>query len=369
MSIIAENVARMNSLSAVNVKPVGMNCNLHCDYCYYRDVGFNYYMPTHILKNTISATLQLGSDNLAFIWHGGEPLLAGIDFYLLALSYIERFRRPTQHITHLIQTNATLINEQWADFFRENNFKVGVSLDGSEEMHDSFRKTRRGRSSWQHTINGIRLLIERGVSVGALGVITYRHRNKFRETFDCIVKSGIRSASFDPCCAPEYLLPWQDYANFMIGLFDYWLSTGTSKIKVEPFVDIIKCMLYKQSSMCWLNGNCNDMICVEANGTFVPGCDFLFSVLNREKRYLNKPALLNCIHNWAKGKEIKGMERNSPTCNTCRWNGICHGGCPRHRMVLPYKPLDRDYYCPAYKMIFSHIEKNIEKFKRRYRLT
>ncbi len=352
------------TLQVVNFKPLGKKCNLACDYCYYSSA----YTPAkpdimsfETLQHIFSRIFAAGPGPITLVWHGGEPLLAGKTFYHNVNRLISSFRHFSRPVIQVIQTNGTLIDDEWAQLFAQNGYKIGISIDGPLDNHNTFRHDAWGRASLPYTLRGMEILKKTGLHVNVLVVLTYANISSLIHIYEWLAEFGARNLSIDPCCTPEYLLDWQTYADAVCQLFDY-VYPKKNYPKISLFEEIIAAMQKKQSSICWLRGTCNDMVSFEVDGSFVQGCDFLFSfprtgipgkANGHGHDYETAAVSIN------PGNQ-QYLERNRKKCSACEWSHICGGGCPRYRYVMPGKVLDSDYFCPAYKKIFSFIEKKLK---------
>ena len=172
------------------IKVVGNSCNLACDYCFYggKEKPPLRVISDELIESFIAQFMEMFSGRIRFVWHGGEPLLAGIPFFERAISYENKYLKSGDRIENLLQTNAVLINDSWAQFFKDNGFRIGVSLDGNQKSHDLFRKNRDGRGSFQRTMRGIRTLKRFGIMPGIIQTLTRSNIANIEEDFQQLDK-------------------------------------------------------------------------------------------------------------------------------------------------------------------------------------
>lgn len=214
-------------ISTLLIEPVGGKCNLVCSYCYHSNIrgGELLAMPQKILERIIMEVLKVNEERIKFLWHGGEPMLAGINFYRRVVELQKNYRRSEeQTINNHIQTNATLINEKWARFFKENSFKVSTSIDGPEWLHDRFRRTKLNQGSFQEVIRGIRILREWGMNVGVVTTINYFNVKYPREIYETLIDLGLKGFDLNIASdipGAETIAPSEEETvNFLKEVFD-----------------------------------------------------------------------------------------------------------------------------------------------------
>ena len=213
------------------VKPTAMACNLNCRYCFYsQQLRKKEIMSDEVLKTLIKEVCNYNSDTARFYWHGGEPLLAGQEFYERVITYQQKFKKPGQEIFNGLVTNGTLIDKRWAVFFRENKFGIGISLDGPREFHNQYRLFPNGQGSFDKVMDGIRILKKEGVNFHVLCVITNPTTEGPQKLFDFFVKEEITEINLIPAIGiqTDDGLSFQEsvnlahYVDFLIEIFDLW---------------------------------------------------------------------------------------------------------------------------------------------------
>lgn len=351
------------------------NCNNACDYCY---LGCN----NNISKNTISLDtikkiineyylylqdFPIEERFLTIIWHGGEPLIMGKEFYEKVLNIQKECNKKFRvKFTNGIETNGTLLTEEWVDFLEKNNFHIGISIDGPEFVHDIHRRDKNHNSSFSRTLKGIEILEKKKIPFSVISVITDKNYTYYKEMLDFFLKFNyLRYADFLPGYDPDgkigYLSP-ENYGNFLISLFDYWISKGGSeKLQIRYFDDIIlkvSNQITKNTPIgCEIMGRCGEIQYVTEEGELYP-CVTLpqnedFAMGNFHNENFSDMIKSNNYQNFQ-----SKFNNLSDDCKSCSVFSICKGGCATRRFYHPNKESDgKDYFCVARKMIINKIKK------------
>ncbi len=343
-------------ISAAVITPVGYRCNLDCDYCFNKR-GHNVakhpaVMSEEILEKAIREVLSV-SENPKFIWHGGEPLLAGIGFYQKALALEQKYGLPLDRARNAVQTNGTLLDEDWALFFKENNFEVGLSLDGPEEIHNAHRKYPSKQGSFPHVMRAIENLNKHKNSFGIVTVITDKVLHPPGTFLDFFIRNKLSHLSINPCLTPGFAA--QDYADFMCRLFDAWLTSDMPELNVSLFDGLIQSFLNLHSNICWLNGHCHKIIRVDQAGDVWPCCDRYLPFKQYKFGNIQKDSLAEILAGTAYGRFRDTFGKLPARCAKCEWNHICKGGCAYHRLIHGQGEDAEDFLCGAYKQIFQYV--------------
>jgi uncharacterized protein len=354
----------------VIVKPVGENCNLRCTYCYelnhakqeniLRTVDKKNNSPVmkeDILEEIISKILSLYPLRINFSWHGGEPLLAGIDFYENVVNLIEKYRKPGQEVKNSIQTNGTLINDTWITFFQKNSFIVGVSLDGPKELHDQYRRYPNGKGTHKDVTRGINKLKKSSVTWGIIGVMTSDTNPEL--FFDYFIKQGIFEFYTNLRCDTEAFLSREEYLDYMIKIFDCWLKSEKSNIRIEFLDNIIWGLLGYTPRLCFMDKACNRFITIGIDGDVAPGCSLLFHYYDRKINVKDPRFPANLIEELSNFSDDLYTQEEE-YCSSCELRRICHGGCSYNKILRTKKVRGKDYYCEAYQKLFKHISEKID---------
>lgn len=351
-------------------KPVGALCNLRCGYCYY--IGKQsihgdarpLLMSDDILEKYIVQHIEATTDDVIFFsWHGGEPLMAGIDFFRKAVSLQEKYKPAGKEIINGIQTNATLIDWDWAYFLAQEKFLVGISIDGPGDLHNQYRKAADGNSSLQQVLKGYDILQRSGIKPEILCVVSsfnvkfplvvydfFRELGAENITFLPLVEKRPRSASG----VSRATVPATEFGSFLMAVFDEWLEKDIGKIKIQIIEEAARTAFGQKHTLCIFRENCGGVPVVELNGDFY-SCD----------HYVDKEHLVGNISDGTiaefldsdRQKEF-GMLKSLTLpryCLECDVRSLCNGECPRNRFIkTPDGEPGLNYLCEGYKAFFHH---------------
>jgi uncharacterized protein len=347
------------------IKPVSADCNLSCRYCFYRRVGGMYpqaprhRMPPEVLERLVSAYLrECRTSTATFTWQGGEPLLAGLDFYVDAFGLMARLGRGGQPVANAVQTNATLIDREWARLFAAYSVLVGVSLDGPPHIHDHYR-SRSDESTFDAVMAGIEHLRQARVEFNVLTMITSASAPHGPEIYRFLRDEGFAHLQFIPCVEAdprtgqpaEWTVSPEAFGNFLCAVFDAWREEAADAVSIRLFDAIMEREICGRGSLCELDGPCSGYLVVEHNGDVYP-CDFF---VRPEWR------LGNVMHDsfdevfsndrW----DAFGAQRQAclAACGGCEWLELCRGGCGKDRL-LAGGVHQRTYLCEGYRRFFAH---------------
>lgn len=348
----------------VIVKPVGAHCNLRCDYCYYLDKRKLYPKDSEMLMSErhlelfIRQYLEAQTQReVMFIWHGGEPLLRGKEFYRKALALQQHYGRGF-HIDNCIQTNGTLLDDEWCRLFKAHNFLVGVSIDGPKEFHNAHRG-----NSFDLVTRGVRLLNTHGVEWNAMAVVNstnVRHPLKFYDFFKGI---GCRFIQFEPIVetidgrlTPESITG-EEWGDFLCKIFDEWYMKDVGEVFIQYFESTIANWAGVKPSLCSLAPVCGQSAAMEHNGDLYSCDHFVFP-----EHLLGNPLVSekDTITSLMFSKRQKQFGESKYTalprqCHECRWLRLCWGECPKNRIAKDcYGNLGLNHLCPGLKHFFSH---------------
>lgn len=356
------------------VKPVGALCNLRCKYCYYLEkkdlYPGSFIMSDDILEQYIIQHIEASTEEtISFSWHGGEPLLAGLDFFKKAVAIQQKHKPANRTIINGIQTNGTLIDDTWADFLADEKFVVGISIDGPGDLHNRFRTTPDGRSSLSMVLRGYEILRKHKISCEILCVVnSYNVRfplvvyNFFREleakyiTFLPLVerrpgtKSGVSHAS----------VPSGAFGLFLNSVFDEWIENDIGEVKIQIFEEAARTAFNQDHTLCIFRENCGGVPVLEHNGDFY-SCD----------HFVNSA---NLIGNIMEGSVTSFLDDERQTafgqaksltlpryCRECEVRAMCNGECPKNRFInTPDGESGLNYLCLGYKTFFNHCRPFVE---------
>ena len=366
----------MPSLS-VMFKTVSTDCNLDCSYCYYRESLAGKQVrriDPAMLEEFIPQYMEYVADTrqAVFGWQGGEPTLAGLDFFRRVIELEARHARRGTAISNVLQTNGTLLNDEWGSFLSTYNFLVGVSLDGPQTIHNSERKDRGGHGSFQRVVAGIDVLRRHNAALNILCVVGPHNVSRAHELMDFFRGEGFTYLQFMPAMAfqaiepekpPAYLVSSEQYGEFLTDLFDEWYQDGIPRISIRTFDNFLQSYLGIQNELCAHSDNCNAGIVVEYNGDVYP-CDF----------YIHPQWKLGNIFQQSLKEMVESPERMAfirqkmplpDECQRCDWQNLCRGGCFRNRTIHKDGSLAPEYFCQSYKRFFSHANSRLQSLSQR----
>jgi uncharacterized protein len=348
------------------IKPASHDCNMACDYCYYRPVSEVYpdKKRPRITPEIFDAVCQqyraLAPGDIKVGWQGGEPTLMGLDFFREAIEVETRNARSGDCWGNSLQTNGVLLDDEWCRFLAQNHFLVGISVDGPPELN-GMRKFHNGKPAHEVAMRGIDLLEKHGVEFNVLVVISQANREHPREVFQFLVDNDLHFSQFIPCTEPTgearhvspHSISAEQYADFMIGIFDAWVENDDPSYYVRRIDNWLHQFFGLPPECCEYREDCSNLVTIEWNGDVYP-CDFFV-----EPRYRMGNVLEQTLEQMLKGPEfrafVKAAEHVPQMCRDCEWLGVCHAGCFRHRQKLGIEGEDKPYLCEAKKRIFSHV--------------
>jgi uncharacterized protein len=378
----------------VLAKPTGAICNLDCKYCFFLSKemlypGDRFRMSDEMLRTYIRGLLEsqpLGDVNVA--WQGGEPTLIGIEFFRRAIAYVDEYRKPTQNILHTIQTNGTLLDDEWCAFFKQHNFLVGLSIDGPRAMHDAYRVDKRGAGSFDAVMRGHEVLRKHNVDVNVLCTIHAANGDHPLEVYR-FFRDDLQVAymQFIPIVerTTEALIPianlgWgkrpggdrplytqhggqvtdrsvgaAQFGRFLVAIFDEWVRRDVGKVFVQSF-DVALGSWLGQHNLCIFSPTCGNAVALEHNGDLY-SCDHYVEPEFKLGNILQTPMreMLNSPKQRAFGQHK--LDSLPKYCRECTVLFACYGECPRNRFInAPDGEPGLNYLCAGYKHFFSHID-------------
>jgi uncharacterized protein len=354
----------------VMLKPVSGSCDLRCEYCFYRDemekrgkdsFGF---MGENTLKDVIRKVLEESDTSCVIGFQGGEPTLRGIDFFCKAVEYQRLYNRKGLAVCNIIQTNGYGLTEEFLDFFAENHFLVGVSLDGDSYMHDSFRKGRDGQGTYEKVLHNIRKIQERSMEYNILTVVNKKTAKHAARIYREYKKLGFQYLQFIPCLNPlgeedrqyPFGLTPQAYGKFLKELFDVWYQDRKSGggLSIQLFDNYRMILRGECPEMCGMSGGCDRQYIIEADGQTYP-CDFY--VLDGYQLGEFACTSIDELEERRKSIQFRELSRKLPEkCAGCEYISLCQGGCRRYRE--PWESGRSRYhlnrFCEEYKDFFAY---------------
>ena len=353
-------------------KPVSGICNLNCKYCYYVSKPKELYpqvksflMTDETLSSFIKQYIEAMPQYCSFHWQGGEPLLAGKDFFKKVVSLQNTHRLPNQIITNALQTNGTLLDEEWCDFFRENHFLIGISIDGAPQWHDYYRKDRNGNNTFYQTWAGLELLEKTGVDFNVLVTLNNRNISHGGNIYRYFTNRNIRHLQFIPIVErtkdgriADFSCNAEQYGKFLLETFEIWFNRDIGKVSVRFFDNVIHTILYGQSEMCCYARRCANAFVLEFNGDLYV-CDHFVFPEWKIGNILETP-LVELLQS-SKIEEFAKLKTELPdVCKDCEFLNYCWSGCPKHHIPSDTSAKRVNYLCQSYKMFFS---KSLDKFE------
>jgi uncharacterized protein len=381
--ILPENAPEAFHLLA---KPTGAICNLDCAYCFFLDKevfypGSKFRMSDEVLERYIRQLIESHQvDQVNIAWQGGEPTLMGLDFYRQALNLADKHRRPGMTFLHTMQTNGTLLDDEWCQFFKEHNFLIGISIDGPRELHDVYRVDKGGASTFDKVMRGLRLLQKHGVDYNILTTVNrvnadqplevYRFLRdeagtdwmQFIPVVERFDADGLRLYQQGSTVSERSVLPEQ-FGRFLSTIFDEWVRNDVGRVYVQTIEAAIRNWVGLPSSgMCVFNETCGLGLAIEHNGDLY-ACDHFV-----EPSYLlGNIQDEHMIELVASEQQVKfGQDKRDtlPTyCLDCDVRFACHGECPKNRFITsppgeatPGGEPGLNYLCAGFKHFFHHID-------------
>ena len=354
------------------LKPVGSKCNLSCSYCYYpqnqkpsdnNNQFWSIEFGKQVIKELVNFESRRGNSKVSVTWHGGEPLLAGVDWYSSIFEYQKSFSKI--HFSNSFQTNGTLLSEEYCELFKNSNASIGISLDGPANIHNTHRKTKGKQNTFDKIMNGINLCRKKEIRFGVLCVVTKDSVHLSKEIIEFFFQNDIYGLDF----LPVYSLNESEKQVFSLGIspneffvfmktvFDWYIEKDNPSIKIRSIVSMIELLLGGQGGVCTISGNtCGSFLTIESDGS-VSFCDDynaeIFPVLGN---------ILKCSISEIIQSELFFQSRRltlsrssmSLDCKNCNIKKICRGGCPRHWEK------ESNYFCNYYRKIFPYIAEKIQ---------
>ena len=375
----------------VMLKPAGAHCNLACKYCYYLEKNKLYptaqrhLMSDEMLEQFTREYIEAQTMNqMLFTWHGGEPLLRSIDFYRKALSLQQKYAGG-RRIDNVIQTNGTLLTDEWCEFFAQNHWLVGISIDGPQPYHDHYRLTAAGKPSWQKVMQGIKLLKKHGVEWNAMAVVNAYNVNHPLEFYRFFKENGCQFLQFTPIVErltrhedgrtlasladkdeislSEASVAPEQWGYFLCAIFDEWVRKDVGKIFVEIFDCTLANWMGISPGICAYSKECGHAGVMEHNGD-VYSCDhFVFPEYKLGN--IRDHSLIDMLYG-EQQQEFSRLKHSSlpRQCKECDMEFACHGECPKNRFMKDkYGDSGLNYLCPGYYHYYQHVAPYMDYMK------
>ena len=376
-------------------KPTGAICNLDCEYCFFLSKemlypGSRFRMADDLLESYLRQLIEAHarSSEVTVAWQGGEPTMMGLDFFRRSVELAEKHRMPHQRITYTIQTNATLIDDEWATLFKDNGFLVGVSIDGPKEIHDTYRVDKGGKGSFDRVMAGLSHLRERGVDWNALTTIHAANQTRGREVYRFLRdECGARFMQFIPIverATPQTLsianegwgegvngrplyvqegdlltersIAPEGYGRFLIDVFEEWVRRDVGEVFVQMFDVALANWHGEQPSLCVHSETCGLALAIEHTGDLY-SCDHFVEPAFKLGNIKDKHMIELIASPQQKQFGLDKRDTLPRFCRECDVRFACHGGCPKDRFTDdPYGEPGLNYLCPSFKAFFHHVD-------------
>jgi uncharacterized protein len=373
-------------------KPIGPICNLDCRYCFYLEKEHLYpgerkwAMPADVLKSFIRQYIEAQeTEEIYFAWQGGEPTLLGVEFFQMVVE-LQRKYAGGKTIHNAMQTNGTLLDDDWCQFLREYDFLIGLSIDGPAELHDAYRVDKNGRASFDAVMRGLGFVQKHGVQFNTLTVVHRLNAKEPLKVYEFLKSIGssfiqfipvverlaqttnltIRGLDFaEPPVAGEngghaLVTPWSvdpiDYGNFLCAIFDRWVRRDVGEVFVQHFDVALSNWMGLGSPLCVFAEKCGSALAIEHNGDLY-SCDHYVYPRYRLGN-VAKDSLVEMTQSPAQRKFGADKLDSLPGyCRQCEVRFACNGECPKHRFArTPDGEEGLNYLCPAYKQFFNHVD-------------
>jgi serine-type anaerobic sulfatase-maturating enzyme len=360
-------------------KPTGAACNLACAYCFFLDKELLYpNSKFRMTEETLEIYLQQlieshRSSQVTVAWQGGEPTLMGVDFYRKAIQIQEKYRRPGMTFENTLQTNGTLLNDEWCEFFKENNYLIGLSLDGPRQLHDAHRVDKGGQPTFDKVMRGLRLLQKHGVEYNILVTVNrlngdypkevYRFLRdevgtewiQFIPVIERMNPDGLNLIQMGNRVSPRSVRPEQ-FGRFLIQVFDEWVHNDVGKVYVQSFEATLRSWMRLPSTMCVFDQTCGLGPALEHNGD-VYACDHFvepdYLLGNIKENHLSEVVGSEQQYRFGQNK----YESLPKYCLECPVLFACHGECPKNRFSkTPKGEPGLNYLCAGYKAFFKRVD-------------
>lgn len=378
----------------VMLKPIGSRCNLDCDYCYYLEKANLYtnedkghVMSDQLLERFVKQYIEAQTmPQVMFTWHGGETLMRPLSFYKKAVELQKKYGIGRQ-IENTLQTNGTLLNDEWCKFFKENNFLIGISIDGPQDFHDEYRRDKMGRPSFYKVMKGIRLLQKHEVEYNVMSVVNDYNSDYPIEFYRFFKDIGAQFIQFTPIVErlrktggplklatanetsekaelAHYSITPEKWGTFLCGVFDEWIKEDVGKIFVQIFDSTLANWVGEQPGLCTMAKTCGHAGVMEFNGD-VYSCDhFVFP-----EYYLGNVGVKPLTSMMYSEKQLKfgndKFDKLPQQCRECDFLFTCYGECPKNRFVADkYGNPGLNYLCKGYYQFFNHVAPYMDFMKK-----
>ena len=388
-TITLNDAVRITGPASFNMmlKPAGSLCNLNCRYCYYLDKAEIYggrepVMSEQMLETVVREYIAANDvPEVTFNWHGGEPLLLGMDFYRKALAFEQKYANG-KTIHNTLETNGTLMDRAWAEFFRRNGFLIGISIDGPREIHDKYRKDKGGLPTFDKVMRAIELLRTSGVEFNTMSTVNKASEGKGLEVYHFLKSLGTRYMQFmpvvehikgyeqhivDPSEEGARIASWSvsdvGFGQFLCDIFDEWVRNDVSRFFVGQFDAALASWCRVPPGICAFSETCGGNAVIEHNGDLYPCDHFVYP-----KYRLGNIAETSIRAMMGSEAQVRfGIDKRNTlpsVCRKCKWLFACNGECPKHRFNRTERgETGLNALCRGYKMFYAHIAPYMDVMK------
>lgn len=383
----------------VMTKPIGPLCNLDCKYCFYLEKeklfpsNENFKMTDEVLETYVRQYIENQSvPEISFAWQGGEPTLLGVNFFRKVVAFQQKYANGKK-IVNALQTNGTLLDDEWCVFLRDNQFLVGLSIDGPAKLHDAYRVDKKGGASYERVIRGLQLLKKHQVEFNTLTVVNKVNSQKPLEVYRFLRGIGSGFIQFIPLVerladaeatklgldlavpprvdqegsvrlpVTDWSVEPKQYGEFLCAIFDEWVKHDVGRTYVQLFDVTLGNTMGQGGGLCVFSETCGSALAMEHNGD-VYSCDHYVYPRYKLGNILNN-SLGEMVSSEA--QQTFGQEKSTTLpkyCRECEVRHLCHGECPKHRFIrTPEGENGLNYFCRSYKRFFSHSAPAMNKMK------
>lgn len=360
-------------LQTILIKPASGLCNMQCDYCFYcdeaakREVASYGMMKIETIENIIRKVLKQGEGNICFAFQGGEPTLRGLDFFEKVIEFEQKYNIHNCRILNTLQTNGFYTDEKWCRFLKEHEFLVGVSVDGTQKLHDLHRHDKSGKDTYEKVRRSIALFEKYQIEYNILTVVNRQVAENIKEIYKEYMRNGWKYQQYITCLDPvgetkgerPYSLTPEIYGQFLINLFRLWYKDWRRGREpyIRQFENYIGVLLGYPPESCEQRGICSVQCVTEADGGVYP-CDFYVMDEYRLGNF-NTDRISDFFEHEKAGKFVEESKKWSDRCRSCEYFSLCRNGCRRSRVEEENTGTYRNYFCEGYRSFFKACEKEL----------
>ncbi len=359
----------MSSSKTIIIKPASSSCNLRCSYCYngaeIHHRSKSGLMSIGTLEGIYNLLPQLNVRVVKLIWHGGEPLVRGLGFYKTAVALQKKLceEHAGLKIDNSLMTNGTLLTDEWIEFFKENDWHIGISLDGTADIHNKYRVTAQGKGSFDTVFENIKKVNKAGLQIGLISVIT---KNTVAESdpkeMYGFLKSVSRNFEISPCWetsnngnVPEYVVSPDLFLNYAKGMFDAWWQDDNPKIRIRFFSTLVQGAIGGKPQSCSFNGTCSHFFAIDADGGVYP-CGKFAGIPELYLGNIHESSIENILSGEIYKSYLERVAFVPEKCKECKWYQSCHNGCTYERYLSKGKFSDISPFCEIWENAYEYAD-------------